>query len=809
MRSLIFGLALSAATPFVFGGAAWADDWADCSGIVDAERAIRGCTNIIKAGHESRDSLAVAYASRGAAYGNKGDYDQAIAAENKAIELDPKLAEAYDNRGDAYLAKGDDDRAIADETKAIQLKPDYGYPYYGRGLAYAAKDDPAAALTDFRVAARLIPAADQERGQALARVADLEKQLVASGPPASGAPAGGSPAGSTDDWANCAQSADDDRSIRACTNIITAGRESRENLVTAYMWRGNAYKLKGMFGDFIGDYGNPDRAIADYDAAIKLNPQLAEAYRERGFAYDEKRDYDRAIADETKAIELNPALVDAYRWRASAYGNKGDHDREIADETKLIELQPGDENAYYFRAAAYENKGDHDRAIGDYNKAIELKPGSGFAYYGRGVANAAKGDPARALTDFRAAARLIPASDKEHGQALVRIADLEKQLAAAAPSAGSPAPASQAEAGVTAYRNGDYATAIKTLTPLAAEGDIDAQGILGLMYDTGRGVAQDYAEALKWYRKVAEQGNGKATSDLGSMSDIAGFPLPDWARFRLAALVQMLAAGRQEPNERANDLATGKFADPDLAGDLVKLPQPVLGSSSRRVALVIGNSAYQNVAHLTNPTNDAELISDALKLDGFAVTSADNLDHDGLVGALRAFANEADTADWAVVYFAGHGMEVGGTSYLIPVDAKLLTDRDIDFETVSLGQVMREIEGARFLRVVILDACRNNPFAAAMNGEGRDIGRGLARIEPARGTVVFYSAKDGTIAADGDSADSPFATALARHLIEPSVDVDKMFRLVIDDVLDATRNKQEPFMYGSLTGRQDFFFRPQ
>jgi uncharacterized caspase-like protein len=123
-----------------------------------------------------------------------------------------------------------------------------------------------------------------------------------------------------------------------------------------------------------------------------------------------------------------------------------------------------------------------------------------------------------------------------------------------------------------------------------------------------------------------------------------------------------------------------------------------------------------------------------------------------------------------------------------------------------------EADGAHQLRVVILDACRDNPFANTIRrtaGGGRDIGRGLAKIEPARGTLVLYAAKEGTIAADGDGADSPFATALAKHLTEPGIEVDKMFRLVIDDVFDATGNKQEPFMYGSLPGRQDFYFRPR
>jgi len=180
--------------------------------------------------------------------------------------------------------------------------------------------------------------------------------------------------------------------------------------------------------------------------------------------------------------------------------------------------------------------------------------------------------------------------------------------------------------------------------------------------------------------------------------------------------------------------------------------------------------------------------------------------------ALRAFANQADSADWAVIYYAGHGLEIGGANYLIPTDARLAADRDVTFEAIPIDQVMTAIEGAHSLRMVILDACRNNPFVAGMKrtaDAGRDISRGLAPIEPGpNNTVIVFSAKEGTVAADGDGADSPFATALARHLSDSRVDIVNLFHLVRDDVLDATGNKQEPFVYESLTGREDFYFRP-
>jgi uncharacterized caspase-like protein len=162
-----------------------------------------------------------------------------------------------------------------------------------------------------------------------------------------------------------------------------------------------------------------------------------------------------------------------------------------------------------------------------------------------------------------------------------------------------------------------------------------------------------------------------------------------------------------------------------------------------------------------------------------------------------------------VIYYAGHGIEMGGRNYLIPVDARLQTDRDVEFEAVPLDQVLSSTEGARKLRLILLDACRENPFARQMRRTvaARAIGRGLARIEPDGGTLVAYAAKDGEVALDGEGQNSPFVTALIRHIATPGVEINKLFRLVRDDVLAATGRKQEPFVYGSLPG-EDFYFIP-
>jgi branched-chain amino acid transport system substrate-binding protein len=230
----------------------------------------------------------------------------------------------------------------------------------------------------------------------------------------------------------------------------------------------------------------------------------------------------------------------------------------------------------------------------------------------------------------------------------------------------------------------------------------------------------------------------------------------------------------------------------------------------RRVALVIGNSAYKNAPALPNPKRDAMIVAETLRKVGFqSVTLQTDLGRDAMVNAIRDFARLAQTADWAVVYFAGHGMEVGGTNYLLPVDAVIDSDLDVQLAAVTLGQILNATQRATKLSVVILDACRNNPYANQMQRTAASRGtasRGLARIEPDVGTLVLYAARDGETASDGDGDNSPFANALVKELQAPGVDVRRVFDLVRDDVQDMTKRQQMPYTYGSVSGRQNFYF---
>jgi hypothetical protein len=229
-----------------------------------------------------------------------------------------------------------------------------------------------------------------------------------------------------------------------------------------------------------------------------------------------------------------------------------------------------------------------------------------------------------------------------------------------------------------------------------------------------------------------------------------------------------------------------------------------------RIALVIGNSAYQKVVNLANPAHDAQDVSEALKRLGFTVNTVTDADFDGFRRALRDFGRMAPKADMAVFYFAGHGVEIDGNNWLLPTDAELKSDIDARTEAIGLRSAMEAVAAAKTLGLVILDACRNNPFSSMRkSGLTRSVQMlGLAPVEPTDNVLVAYAARDGTVAADGAGRNSPYAAALLKHIETPGLEVDFLFRNVRDDVMAATNNEQQPFVYGSLSSNEIYFKPP-
>jgi uncharacterized caspase-like protein len=226
--------------------------------------------------------------------------------------------------------------------------------------------------------------------------------------------------------------------------------------------------------------------------------------------------------------------------------------------------------------------------------------------------------------------------------------------------------------------------------------------------------------------------------------------------------------------------------------------------ADKRVALVLGVSKYQHVPLLANPDNDAAAMSEVFRQIGFdVVTLRQNLGIVEMRRTMREFAVTAADADIAVVYYAGHGIEANGVNFLVPTDAKLLNDFDVEDEAIPLDRILQTISPAKRLRLVILDACRDSPFSEKMKRSvaTRSIGRGLAKIEPTtRDTLIAFAAKAGAVAADGDGVHSPFSTALLNHIATPGLDLRIALGRVRDEVLKSTNRRQEPFVYGSLGG---------
>jgi tetratricopeptide (TPR) repeat protein len=663
-----------------------------------------------------------------------------------------------------------------------------------------------------------------------------------------------------DDAALC-RTAAGDVAIAACTRAISSGKFRGNILAVVYNKRG--MELAGK--------SESDKAIADYDEALRLDPNFVVAYYNRAWVFRKKREPDRAIADYTEAIRINPKYALAYNARGITFNDKAEYDRAIADFDAVIALDPRLAFAFANRALSYRGKNDHDHALADYNEALRLDPKNADYYSSRGITWRVKGDFDRSIADFDAAITLNPRlasayadrawsyrskNDFDHA-----LADFNEAIRLDPKNA-----AFYGNRGITWRVKGDFDRAIADLDTAIK---LDAKIVFayrerGNTYlakgDTERAIA-DFSEAIRLSPNTAMAHNWRglaykiagdlerALLDLNEAIRLAPTFAAGYANrgdvYRQKgdldrAIVDLDEALRLNPN--ITTAYTNRGLVHEARGDLelarsdftaaVQRPQirSITGSAAvetararlaalaaastaakpkeKRVALVIGNSDYRTVPVLPNARRDADAVAAALRNVGFeTVNVANDLPREKFVDALRAFARISEQADWALIYYAGHGMELNGTNYLIPVDARLETDRDVQLETLPLNQLLSTVEGAHKLRIILLDACRENPFARQMRRTlaSRSIGRGLARVEPEGGTLVAYAAKDGEVALDGEGSNSPFVTALVRRIVTPGIEISKLFRLIRDDVLAATGRRQEPFVYGSLPG-EDFYF---
>jgi uncharacterized caspase-like protein len=245
-----------------------------------------------------------------------------------------------------------------------------------------------------------------------------------------------------------------------------------------------------------------------------------------------------------------------------------------------------------------------------------------------------------------------------------------------------------------------------------------------------------------------------------------------------------------------------------LLGVVVLFAALTPAAAEKRVALVIGNAAYQNAPPLRNPSNDATDIAAKLRVLGFDVVEGIDLGKRDMEKRIRAFAEQLNGADVGLFYYAGHGLQVNQKNYLAPIDAELKSETDLDFEAVELDLVLKQMLRSAGTSLVFLDACRDNPLVQklAQSGRSLNIGRGLARVEPVSSMMIVYSAEFGKVALDGTGRNSPFTEALLRHIGEEGESISDMMIEVRNDVRKETGNQQQPIESTQLTGQ--FFFKP-
>lgn len=775
--------------------------WKSCTTSAKSPDAgVAACSKLLARGSKlPKADQVIALLNRAVGHYSAQRYQESIDDNSAALALDPKSSIGYSNRADGYFSTNRFAEAVQDYTAALEIDNSMMGARQWRGHSLFALGRYDDAIKDFDVVLNANPQLPEvlyDRGRANALMGRYTDALP-----------------------------DYDAAIAINASIANyhydraVALHNLQRYDEAAAGYDDALQREPNHGDALTgkagialDKGDNVAAEAGYRAALAIVPKSIYALTGMGNTLVRLDRADEALSFFDQAIAQGNAPSWVFTDRARARIIMGQADAAIDDTNEALQLYADNADALYLRGLCKRVRGDFDGAAKDLDAAIAKAPQDVWALSARAELlvredNLEQAKPfltrLRELADTELAkTNLKPASVAEYktfrgfaraltGQRDAGIVDLNIVIDTAREVSGA-----HYARGVVRYLDGDYAA--------AAEDFAASQSTTRSIYSK----AQSRIERARALEKLNRFADAKIAYEeaLQLMPAFIEARL-GIERVRIAA-ANPVVADRNSEADKAEDTQVQQKTE-----QVAKKEEPKkVIDLGKRVALVIGNGNYAAVAQLPNPGRDAEKIAETLRNVGFtSVTVANDLTHDTFNATLRKFAREADTADWAVVYYAGHGIEVNNTNYLIPVDASLTVDRDLEFEAVPLDRVVRSVEGAKKLRIVILDACRENPFDTKMQRttSTRSVSRGLARVEPEGGTLIAYAAKAGEVALDGDSDNSPFVLALAERMQTPGLEIGKLFRLVRDDVLSATGRKQEPFLYGSLPGEDLFVVPPQ
>jgi len=533
--------------------------------------------------------------------------------------------------------------------------------------------------------------------------------------------------------------------IAACLSLMRSGRLTgrnleiaRNNVAAAYGYRALGWLKKG----------DRERALADLNEAIRMNSRdnviAGIVYAQRGDIWQAGGERERAISDFGQAILRNPTGAHAYKARGDAYAGKSDYNRAIADYGQAIRLDPKGDQVYFARALAYESKGEFDHAVADYTMAIELNPDEAGALINRAIIYGKQHQYDRAISEFDQ----IFALDQKRKM----LSTTGKVIA-------------YTRRGMNYLWKEEYNRASADLDEAIRldPSSVDALRTRGYMFER-RG---DVVRARADYDAVLAEN-------------------PD-EKFAKEGLARLAHAGSTPVETPA-------------AGVNTALAPASCSALGKRVALVVGNSAYAGAARLVNPTNDADDVS-ALLRDKlcFTVIEAKDATHETFSRRIGEFAEAASSADVALFYYAGHGAQFQNANYLLPVDSKMANEYDAIHGNISAQDMIATIETRAKATLVFLDACRENPieenFRRRMASAGRGFGetRGLApMMGRSSETLVVFATRPNERAADGAGRNSPFTEAFLQHIATPGKDIELVMRDVAASVRTKTNGRQIP-----------------
>jgi tetratricopeptide (TPR) repeat protein len=548
--------------------------------------------------------------------------------------------------------------------------------------------------------------------------------------------------------------------------------------------------------------GQDAQAIAAYREVIRLTPENAMAYYGLGVASGRQGQEEQAVSAYREAIRLNPSLADAYYNLGMVYARMRQDAQAIAACREAIRLQPTDALAHYGLGVAYSRTGEDAQAIAAYREAIRLQPSYADAYHSLGVIYAKQRQNDQALAAYREAIRLNP----NHADAYTGLGVMYSR-------------ARQDAQAMEAYRQ---ALRLNPNQPNAYYG-------LWIVYKTQRDVTEAQ-RAWQAYQMLVPgagpepdallaQGETPEPSAPTAVEMVAVRPTAAALPPQPPAPVPSSPPPQPEPPRTSPERSAESIATPSLVAALPEPPAaptpppapappprapetgvPALATSERRTALVIGNAAYR-VDPLRNAVHDATDMAATLRRLGFQVTELQDAAHQQMEEGVEQFTRQLGRGGVGLFYYSGHGVQVSGVNYLIPVDARISRESDIKYQSVQVDWVLdRMREAGNELNVIVLDACRNNPYARSW----RSAQPGLAVMQAASGSLIGYATSPGTTAEDGPGRNGTYTKHLLHFMQLPSLSAEQMFKEVRVAVAQETGKKQIPWVSTSILG--DFYF---